>query len=344
MKRHVWMLVALLYLSAAALAQDMSETFLTIFKSFPPLPKRIEDPAKPASKEKIDLGRMLWYDTRFSIGQDISCNSCHLLDNYGVDGKKTSPGHKKKLGNRNSPTVYNAAGHSAQFWDYRAQTVEEQARMPVLNPVEMAMPNKEHVIEVLKSIPGYVEAFKKAFPGEEDPVNFENFGNAIGAFERGLVTPSPWDKFLAGDKNAITPEQRAGFTEFVAAGCTTCHLGPHLGALAPNKLGLLIPWPNQNDKGRFEVTKNPNDMMFFKVPSLRNITKTAPYFHDGSVESLEEAVKLMAYHQSGKKLTDEQAKSIVKFLECLTGELPTEYIKKPVLPPNGPKTPAPRLD
>jgi cytochrome c peroxidase len=343
MKRTVWMVTVLLVAGASVLAQDMSEALLPLFSN-PPLPKRIEDPSKPASAAQIDLGRMLYYDTRFSIGQDISCNSCHELENFGVDGKAVSLGHKKQPGSRNSPTVYNAAGHFAQFWDYRAKTVEEQAMMPVLNPVEMAMPSKEYVEQVLKSIPGYVEAFRKAFPDDSQPVTFENFGKAIGVFERGLVTPSPWDKFLAGDKNAITPEQRKGFSDFIGALCHTCHMGPHLGGMMPQKLGVVMPWPSQKDKGRFEVTKSPADMMMFKVPSLRNIARTGPYFHDGSQESLQEAVKMMARHQSGITLTDEKAASIVKFLESLTGEIPRDYIKKPQLPPGGPETPAPKLD
>lgn len=338
------MCMGVLFASAGmASAADMSEALIAVYK--PPLPERIENPDNPSTPEKIDLGRMLFYDTRFSIGQDISCNSCHLLDKYGVDGIKVSLGHKKQPGSRNSPTVYNSAGHGVgQFWDYRAKTVEEQATMPVLNPKEMAMPSEKYVLQVLKSIPGYVEAFKKAFPEDQEPITFENFGKAIGAFERGLTTPAPWDKFLAGDKKAITPEQRAGFSEFINAQCFTCHMGTYIGGSIPQKLGLLIPWPSQKDQGRYEVTKNPAEKMMFKVPSLRNITKTAPYFHDGSGESLEEAVKLMAWHQSAKKLTDAQAKSIVAFLDSLTGEIPQDYIKKPELPPSGPSTPAPKIE
>jgi cytochrome c peroxidase len=343
MKRSIAVaLFVLAVMTVSAPAAEINEAFLALYK--PPLPKRIENPDKPASPAQIDLGRMLFYDTRFSIGQNISCNSCHDLANFGVDGKRVSLGHKDQPGTRNSPTVYNSAGHFAQFWDGRAATVEEQAMMPVLNPVEMAMPNKEYVIQVLKSIPGYVEAFGKAFPGEDDPVTFENFGRAIGAFERGLVTPAPWDKFLAGDKSAISDEAKKGFTAFTQKGCMTCHMGTYVGGTFFQKLGVVQPWPSQKDQGRYEHTKNEADRMFFKAASLRNVAKTAPYFHDGSVESLEEAVRIMSKYQAPIPLTDDDVKHIVAFLESLTGEIPHEYIKKPELPPSGPNTPKPKLD
>lgn len=327
---------------AVALAVEVPDGFLQLFK--PTLPKRIENPENPASPEKIDLGRMLYYDTRFSKAQDISCNSCHQLDKYGADGEKTSPGHKKQLGSRNSPTVYNAAGHIAQFWDGRAATVEEQALMPVLNSVEMAMPSKEHVVTVLKSMPGYVEAFKKAYPDDKEPVTFKNFGLAIGAFERGLTTPAPWDRYLTGDKNAVSDAAKQGFMDFFTLGCIACHMGTHLGANMYQKIGVARPWPNQKDQGRYEITKQETDRMFFKVPTLRNVAKTAPYFHDGSVATLEEAIKVMNRHQIGSELPDAKVKSLISFLETLTGEIPMDYIKQPQLPPSGPDTPKPDLN
>ena len=168
---------------------------------------------------------MLYYEPRLSKSQEISCNSCHLLDQYGVDGQPTSDGHKGQAGDRNSPTVYNAAGHFVQFWDGRAADVEEQAKGPVMNPVEMAMPSEKQVIAVLKSMPEYVDAFKKAFPGEKDPISYENMAKAIGAFERKLITPSRWDKFLRGDSQALTNEEKAGFNVFMETGCQACHSG-----------------------------------------------------------------------------------------------------------------------
>ncbi len=340
---RIWMYVlALCGLIGAVRAAEVPDGFLAIFK--PPLPQRIDSPANPATKEKIDLGRTLFYDTRFSLSQQFSCNSCHNLEKYGVDGEKTSPGHKGQRGTRNSPTVYNSAAHLAQFWDGRAKDVEEQAQMPVLNPVEMAMPSKEYVLQVINSIPGYVEAFKKAFPDESNPVTYENFGKAIGAFERGLTTPAPFDKYLAGDKGAIPDAAKQGFMDFFTSGCITCHMGSYFGGNMYQKAGLVKPWPDQKDQGRYEVTKNEAERMFFKSPSLRNVAKTAPYFHDGSVATLEEAIKRMSEHQTGVPMSEPKIKSIIAFLETLTGEIPQEYIKKPELPPSGPNTPKPKLD
>ena len=177
---------------------------------FAPLPSEVPPPSGSLSGQQIDLGRMLYYETRLSADQKISCNTCHGLDTYGVDGEPTSDGHKGQKGSRNSPTVYNAAGHVAQFWDGRAPTVEEQAKGPVMNPVEMAMPSEKVVVAVLKSMPEYVQAFKAAFPTEKDPVTFNNMARAIGAFERRLLTPSRWDKFLQGDAAALTPAEKEG--------------------------------------------------------------------------------------------------------------------------------------
>ena len=295
----------------------------------------------PPSEALVDLGRMLYYDARMSKNHDIACNSCHKLDEYGVDHEPTSPGHKGQRGSRNSPTTYNAAAHIAQFWDGREPDVEHQAKGPPLNPVEMAMPSAQHVEKVLKSIPGYRKAFKAAFPGEDKPITFDNFGVAIGAFERGLVTKnSPFDKYLAGDVSALSSEQQEGLDLFVETGCTTCHSGALMGGMMYQKIGLVKPYETA-DVGREAVTHNAADNKVFKVPSLRNVDQTAPYFHDGSVATLPEAVRLMAWHQLGKKLDDDQIAKIVAFLKSTTGELPTAYIAKPELPASGPKTPPP---
>lgn len=305
------------------------------------LPAAFESPDNPLTDAKIALGRQLYFDKRLSKNQDVSCNTCHSLGEYGVDGKPTSSGHKAQLGSRNSPTVYNAAGHFAQFWDGRSPHVEHQATQPVLNPVEMAMPDEGAVLKVLKSIPEYGKAFAAAFPQDKDPLTYANFGKAIGAFERKLVTPSRWDKFLGGDDAALSPEEKRGFVAFTEAGCQTCHSGVTLGGHMYQKVGLVKPWPNQKDQGRFDVTKAEADKLFFKVPSLRNIEKTSPYFHDGSVADLNEAVKLMANHQLGKDLTAAQVSDIVTFLRALTGELPSEYIQEPAAFASGKTTPKP---
>lgn len=308
---------------------------------FKPLPASFESADNPITEEKVKLGRMLYYETRISGSQKLSCNSCHLLDQWGVDNQPTSPGHKGQRGGRNSPTVYNAAGHVAQFWDGRAANVEEQAKGPILNPIEMAAPNAEYVIKVLKSMPEYEELFKKAFPGDKEPVSYNNVGKAIGAFERKLTTPSRWDKFLAGDASALTDDEKAGFIKFAKLGCPTCHNGANVGGALFQKLGLVKPYPDQSDLGRYEVTKAESDKMFFRVPTLRNVAKTGPYFHKGQHKTLEETVKTMAHHQLGMDLKDDEIASIVTFLNTLTAELPADYIKKPELPKSTDKTPKP---
>jgi cytochrome c peroxidase len=319
---------------------DVDTARLSVFK---PLPVVMESAGNPLTEEKIKLGRMLYYEQRLSAGQDISCNTCHLLDKYGIDDDgAVSKGHKGQKGNRNAPTVYNAAGHFVQFWDGRAPNIEEQAKGPVLNPVEMAMPNEAGAVAFLKSMPEYVDLFKKAFPDAKDPVTYDNMAKAIGAFERKLVTTSRWDKFLAGDQSALTMDEKAGLMEFLDAGCQTCHNGMYLGGSMFQKLGAVKPWGSEQDLGRFAVTKQDPDKMVFKVPSLRNIEKTGPFYHDGTVVTIEDAITKMGVHQLGMTLTPEQVKSIVTFLKTLTGELPAEYIKQPELPKSTAKTPKPK--
>ena len=308
-------------------------------KMFQPLPQSVPSDSNQITEEKISLGRMLYYEPRLSKSQKISCNSCHLLDKYGVDGQATSDGHKGQKGNRNAPTVYNAAGHFVQFWDGRAANVEEQAKGPIMNPVEMAMPSEKQVIAVLKSMPGYPQAFEKAFPGEKDPVNYENMANAIGAFERKLITPSRWDKFLQGDSRALNNDEKTGFLDFMQTGCQACHAGAYLGGNMYQKLGLVKEWPDASDVGREKITKNKADRMVFKVPGLRNIAQTKPYFHDGSVATLEQAVSKMAEYQLGKNLANWEVRSTIGWLNTLTGNLPEEYIKEPVLPKSTAATP-----
>jgi cytochrome c peroxidase len=292
------------------------------------------------TEQKIALGRLLYYDARLSKNHDISCNSCHMLDRYGVDGKPTSPGHRGQLGERNSPTVYNAALHVAQFWDGRANDVEEQAKGPVLNPVEMAMPSEEATVAVLQSIPGYRPLFRAAFPGDDPAISYDNMAKAIGAFERRLLTPSAFDAFLAGDDGVFTDTQLEGLQTFIDVGCVTCHLGPAIGGIHYRKLGLVKPY-GTDDVGRFQVTGNEADRQVFKVPSLRNVTQTAPYFHDGSIEKLEDAIRIMGEHQLGRTLSKQEIASIRTFLRSLTGSVDPRYIAKPKLPESGPETPGP---
>ncbi len=296
------------------------------------LPQAMSSEANPATPAKVDLGRMLFYDGRLSKDGTVSCNSCHDLEKYGVDGRQFSLGVGGQKGGRNSPTVYNAAGQVLQFWDGRAGTVEDQAKGPVLNPVEMAMSSASDVEEKLRSVPAYVTAFEKAFPGEPDPVSFENMALAIGAFERGLVTPSRWDRFLAGDRSVLTDIEFAGHREFMRVGCAGCHNGPFIGGGSLQKAGVRKLWPVTSDRGREAVTKSEADRLKFKVPVLRNVAKTAPYFHDGSVGDLDEAVRRMAEYQLDVSLKPDQVRLIVAWLDTLTGEIPRDYIRKPDLP------------
>ena len=308
---------------------------------FAPLPAVMSSPDNPVTDAKVTLGRILYYDPRLSANQKISCNTCHPLDAYGADPKSVSTGFKNQQGKRNAPTVYNAAGHFVQFWDGRAPTVEEQAKGPITNPVEMAMPSNAAAVEVIKSMPEYVALFQTTFPQDHDPVTYNNMALAIGAFERRLVTPSAWDAFLQGDQSALTDAQKSGFNTFAATGCQWCHAGPYVGGAAYQKLGVARPWPNQTDQGLYQLTKDDMDKMVFKVPSLRNIKKTGPYFHDGSVARLDEAIRNMAIHQRGVTLSNAQVKSIEAWMDSLTGQIPASYIKAPELPKSTPQTPPP---
>lgn len=308
-------------------------------QQFAVLPEAATSASNPITEEKIALGRQLYFDKRLSKNHDIACQSCHVLDKFGVDGEPTSPGHKGARGERNSPTVYNAGFQLAQFWDGRAETLEAQAKGPVLNPIEMAMPDEAAVLTTLGSIPGYVESFDKAFPGEG--ISYQNMANAIGAFERKLVTPGPFDKFLAGDLEALDDAQLRGLDLFFTAECVTCHTGVGIGGTMYQKLGNVKAVASA-DEGRFVITGAEQDKAFFKVPILRNVAKTAPYMHDGSIATLDEMVTFMVEHQTNKgSVSEAERKDLVAFLNALTGEFDAQYIAEPTLPESGPDTPAP---
>jgi cytochrome c peroxidase len=297
------------------------------------------DPAT-VTDTKVALGHMLFFETRLSRNHDVSCNTCHRLDGYGVDGLPASVGHRGQRGRRNAPTVFHAAGNMVQFWDGRAADIEAQAKGPLLNPLEMAMPSGAAVERVLRSIPGYGEAFRRAFPGEAEPVTFDNLARALGAFERRLTTPSPWDRYLAGEKDALGPMAKEGLKVFTNIGCMVCHTGEMLGGSTFQKVGVVEPWPNQKDLGRQEITKGEADRMVFKVPTLRNVERTAPYFHDGSAADLPRAVRMMGRHQLGLELEDGEVEAMVAWLQSLTGPLPSKLIAPPELPPSAHSTPA----
>lgn len=303
------------------------------------LPASADAKNNPPTDEKIALGRMLFYDARLSKSGELSCATCHDLEKAGADGTDFSVGAGKKKLARNTPTILNAALAPTEFWDGRSESVEDATKALLLDPTVMASTDAR-IGDTLKSMPEYAEAFKKAFPDAADPVTTDNVAKAIGAFARKLSTPSRWDKFLSGDKTAITDDEKKGFLKFVDVGCPTCHVGPLVGATMFQKLGKEKPWPNQADKGRGSVTKSPSDDMMFKVSSLRNVESTAPYFHDATGKTLEEAVKTMASYQLNKDLSDEDVKSVTAFLKTLTGSLaPADFGKKPALPASTPKTP-----
>jgi cytochrome c peroxidase len=285
--------------------------------------------------ERVALGRALFYEKRLSENGQIACSTCHALSKYGVDGMATSIGVGGHHGKRNAPSVFNAATHIAQFWDGRAPNVEEQASGPLLSPLEMAMPGAEAVVAVLGAIPGYAAMFERSFPGDKPALSLKNVGDAIGAFERGLVTTSRWDKFIAGDASALTTTEKHGLRVFLDVGCVLCHTGPQVGGSMFQKVGAVIPWPNQKDLGRTTITKLPADRMVFKVPSLKNIVETAPYFHDGSSADLREAIRLMGHHQLGIELDKSEVEAIAAWMRSMTGEIDPAYIAAPSLPGMG---------
>ncbi len=332
------MTVAGLSLAAEPSLLDKSKA---IFK---PISKQFDSKDNPITKEKVELGRQLYFEKRLSKNQQLSCNSCHVLSKYGVDGEPTSPGHKGQRGDRNSPTVFNAGAHFVQFWDGRAATLEEQAKGPVLNPVEMAMPDAATVEKTIKSIPGYAPLFKKAFPAEKEPITYDNIAKAIGAFERTLATPSRFDKFLGGDEKALTDAEKKGLETYLATGCTACHMGEALGGGMYQKLGLVKPVPGLKDEGVAKISKKDADKFFFKVPSLRNVEKTGPYLHDGSKKTLEETISFMGEYQLGKQLKKEEVDSIATFLKALTADLPKDMIAEPKALAAGKDTPKPELN
>ena len=299
-------------------ADDSIKPWLTIFGK--PL-KTLELPKDKVALSLVELGRTLYHEKRLSRDNSISCNSCHDTKAFGVDGEKFSVGFNNHLTGRNSPTSFNAFMHVSQFWDGRAPTVEEQAKGPILAGGEMAMPSAEAVVKKINGIKGYKDLFEAAFPNSSPAITYDNVGKAIGAYERLFVTPSKFDNLLAGELSALDEKQKRGLKKFVTSGCVTCHTGNLLGGNIYQKLGLVKPWPNQKDQGRFAITKKEQDKMFFKVPSLRNIEKTGPYFHDGSSEKLTEAVEVMAKHQLGREFSNEEISDIVAFLKTLTGKL-----------------------
>lgn len=306
--------------------ESFPDLLVTAQGIFSELPTEAVNPNNESTAEKIALGKKLYFDTRLSKDNTQSCNTCHNLETYGVDNKSFSEGNDGGLGGRNSPTTLNAALHIAQFWDGRESDVEAQAGGPILNPVEMAMHSEKEVMLRLADIEEYQLLFKKAFPNSDELFTYDNLKKAIGVFERELLTPSKFDDYLRGDLTALTDDEKEGLNTFIGEGCIACHSGELLGGTMFNKFGLFgdyweLTGSKNIDNGKFDLTQKESDKYVFKVPSLRNIEKTYPYFHDGSVDDLAESVKIMAKLQLGKDLSEEKTKSIVLFLNTLTGEL-----------------------
>jgi cytochrome c peroxidase len=331
--------VAVIALSMAsgtghAADQDLRAQAQALFK---PLPKEMASPDNPITPEKVHLGRLLFFETRVSLDGTVSCSRCHQPFLYATDALPKPIGAEHRVNPRNSPTVLNAALQISSHWRGDRKNVEDQATKALIGPPSFGNPSFDAAMAKLKAIPGYAPLFAKAFPGQSDPITPENWGKAIGAYERTLVTPSPFDAYLAGDDAALSAAAQAGLREFIQTGCTACHNGVGVGGGMYQKFGLVEEYwkatgSAQIDKGRVDVTNDPADTYVFKVPSLRNVAMTPPYFHDGSAATLPDAVRIMARVQLAKTLSEEQLARIVTFLQSLTGKLPADFIEVPVLP------------
>ena len=321
-------------------ATELSKAANQNFKALPNSPPALEGNSNTTAK--VELGKMLFFDPRLSASQLISCNTCHNLALGGADLQETSIGHGWQKGPRNAPTALNSVFHVAQFWDGRSPDLEAQAKGPVQAGVEMN--NTPAVVEAtLRSMPGYIDAFNEAFPNEKEAVTFDNVAKAIAVFESTLNTPSAFDHYLAGDLKALDPSQKEGLKLFMDKGCASCHNGVGIGGASYAKFGVVkAPSSDirpEGDKGRSKVTGKSDDDYLFRVPTLRNIALTGPYFHSGKVHSLDKAVEVMAETQLGVKLAQNETKAIVAFLGSLTGTMPK--ITYPVLPAPSATTPQP---
>ncbi len=360
MKLRLALIAALLaaFVVGPSLAADpLRDHAKGLFEPIPATPPALR--GKPATPEMIALGKMLYFDTRISENHDISCSTCHNIGMGGVDGRSSSIGHTGQLGGRKVLTVLNAVFNKTQFWDGRAGDLEEQVEAsvmafpgallksrggPIILAPELAKTTKQHAVAQLKGIPGYVAAFAKAFPGEADPIAYANIARAIATFESTLITPgAPFDRWLEGDDTALTDPQKQGLAIYIEKGCADCHNGINIGGGQFARFGVMQnPGPEflpSDDWGRFAITRDIADKYVFKVPSLRNVALTAPYFHNGQVWSLQQAVAVMSAAQLGPKPTDAEIDKIVEFLESLTGRQPE--IVLPILPPRVASTPRP---
>jgi cytochrome c peroxidase len=330
--------ISISFLIGISLSSNGDKDMLTEARQvFSPLPKLLVSDKNSITPEKVKVGKMLFYETRISVDGTVSCARCHPIGLYAADGLKKSIGNNCKINLRNAPTVLNAAGQISEHWIGNRTDVEDQAKQSVTGPLTFGMPSYESVEKILKENKGYAILFKEAFPADKDPVNIDNFAKAVGAFERTLVTPSPFDDFLNGSIDALTVHQKQGLKTFMELGCSGCHSGTFVGGQAYRKFGIAEPYWKYTksepiDEGRYGVTKQESDKYVFKVPMLRNVEKTAPYFHDGSVSQLKEAIWIMGKVQFGRDLTKQQLEDIQVFLQSLTGQIPEDALKVPILP------------
>jgi cytochrome c peroxidase len=324
---------------------DDAELLKQAQSHFRPLPKDMATIEFPTTQARVRLGRALFFEPRISADGTVSCARCHQSALYGTDGLPKSVGLHGKVLARNAPTVLDAGLYFTQHWDGRFASVEEQAKTSLLG-AGFGNPDFPTAMRRVKAIPGYEAMFRDAFPGEADPITEDNWGKAIGAYERTLVTPSRFDDYLGGRSDALTAAEQKGLKSFIDTGCVDCHKGPGVGGLGFRKFGVSSDyWKSTGsqaiDKGRSDITKDPADLYKFKVAGLRNVAMTPPYFHDGSVASLPEAVRIMAKVQLDTDLSRPEVDEIVVFLNALTGTLPEGFERAPVLPPAGFDTPSP---
>jgi len=322
-------LVVLLALPASPHAAESGDPLIQQAKRyFRALPAKMPA-ARRDSAQRIALGKKLFFEKRLSVNNAQACASCHKLEAgfAGVDNLPISPGARGEIGKRNTPTVLNAGWQVAQFWDGRADDLVEQAGQPILSPIEMGMPDEATVVQKIRGIDEYLELFAAAFPGQEPAITFRNIVEAIAAFERSLNTRSRFDDFLAGDASALSETERRGLATFIEVDCSSCHGGVLLGGETFEPLGKENPYPNQADQGLFEVSGQIEDRMYFKVAQLRNIALTAPYFHDGRIATLEEAIRQMGILQLNQDLDARQVSDIAAFLEALSDRNREQYLK-----------------
>ncbi len=327
-----------LLLICSAYGQSEDEALQTRAKQFfSPLPSVMKSAENPVTPEKVKLGKILFYETRISVDGTVSCARCHPVSHYAADGLRVAVGNGCKLNPRNAPTLFNAADQISEHWIGNRRSVEDQAKQALTGPPAFGMPSYEAVEKKLREIHGYPALFKAAFPEDKDPVTADNFASAVGAFERTLITPSSFDAFLKGDAGALSGQQKKGLQIFLDTGCMACHFGTYVGGQMYQKFGIFEPYwkytkSEKIDEGRYAVTKKESDKYVFKVPVLRNAAMTPPYFHDGSVDRLEDAVTVMAKVQLGKDIDAGQASAIVAFLDSLTGQIPEDFLRVPILP------------